>query len=140
MGGAQPGLGGAAQTGAGAGRGLPAGPAGGTGGRQGGAPVGGAFGAGGGIVGVASKSTEKCSAYTTDAAPYNEWAFVAVQRQLQAGAEPAADRPPRGADAAAVRESAAPGPDPASTALPADQARSGRPRAMAAASGRPPGR
>lgn len=87
MGGAQTGLGGAAQTGTGAGRGLPAGPAGGIGaGRQGGAPVGGAFGAGGGIVGVASKSKEKSLRQYNGRGAYNEWAFVAVQRQLQAGA------------------------------------------------------
>jgi type II secretory pathway pseudopilin PulG len=84
IGGQQTGVGGAAQTGPGAGRGLPAG---GTGaGRQGGAPVGGAFGPSGGIVGVASKSTEKSLRQYNGRGAYNEWAFIAVQRQLQAGA------------------------------------------------------
>lgn len=44
-----------------------------------------AFGAGGGIVGVASKSTEKSLRLYNGRGAYNEWAFVPVQRTLQAG-------------------------------------------------------
>ncbi|HEY6508990.1 MAG TPA: hypothetical protein VIY56_13310 [Vicinamibacterales bacterium] len=79
--------------GAGAGRGAPPtgmgaqgagarGGAGQSGGFGGGQP---AFGAGGGIVGVASKSTEKSLRLYNGRGAYNEWTFVPVQRQLQAG-------------------------------------------------------
>ena len=43
------------------------------------------FGAAGGIVGVASKSTEKSLRLYNGRGAYNEWAFVPVQRTLQAG-------------------------------------------------------
>jgi len=87
-GGVQPGTGGAAQSGGFAGRGLPAGGTGQArqGGALGGAPGGAAFGASGGIVGVASKSTEKSLRLYNGRGAYNEWTFVAVQRQTQAGA------------------------------------------------------
>jgi len=64
--------GGAATTGRGT-----TGPAGFGGGQQ--------FGAGGGIVGVASKSTEKSLRLYNGRGAYNEWTFVPVQRTLQAG-------------------------------------------------------
>ena len=43
------------------------------------------FGAAGGIVGVASKSTEKSLRLYNGRGAYNEWTFIPVQRQLQAG-------------------------------------------------------
>ena len=79
-----------------------------------------AFGAAGGIVGVASKSTEKSLRLYNGRGAYNEWTFVAVQRQQQAGAgagRRAGARPGRGGrgetgrDAAAA--AAAPGPESA---------------------------
>ena len=46
----------------------------------------GAIGGGaGGIVGVASKSTEKSLRLYNGRGAYNEWTFIAVQRTLQAG-------------------------------------------------------
>jgi type II secretory pathway pseudopilin PulG len=48
-------------------------------------PTGSPFGGSGGIVGVASKSKEKSLRLYNGRDVYNEWAFVAVQRQLQAG-------------------------------------------------------
>jgi len=94
--GAQPGAGGAQPVGgAGAqssfgGRGVAGGGAGQ--GRQAGTSVGGtsfgggaAFGAAGGIVGVASRSTEKSLRLYNGRGAYNEWTFIAVQRSLQAG-------------------------------------------------------
>ena len=52
-----------------------------------------AFGAAGGIVGVASKSTEKSLRLYNGRGAYNEWAFVPVQRTLQAGGGAGADAP-----------------------------------------------
>lgn len=43
------------------------------------------FGAAGGIVGVASKSTEKSLRLYNGRGAYNEWTFIPVQRQQQAG-------------------------------------------------------
>ena len=40
----------------------------------------------GGIMGVASKSTEKSLRQYNGRGAYNEWTFIAVQRSLQAGA------------------------------------------------------
>ncbi len=51
------------------------------------------FGAGGGIVGVASKSTERSLRLYNGRGAYNEWTFVPVQRQLQAGPGAGADAP-----------------------------------------------
>jgi type II secretory pathway pseudopilin PulG len=66
-----------------------------TGGFGRGAGGGTAFGAAGGIVGVASKSTEKSLRLYNGRGAYNEWTFIAVQRQLQAGegAGPGAQAP-----------------------------------------------
>jgi len=101
---AAPGAGAAgAGAGAGAGRGAPPGRTGAQGafagtGAQGAGARGGAgqpgsagggqpaFGAAGGIVGVASKSTERSLRLYNGRGAYNEWTFVPVQRQLQAGA------------------------------------------------------
>ena len=103
IGGAQVQPGGRAQTGfataqsgfsgapTGGGRGLPPGGAAGQG-RQGG--VGGPFGAGGGILGVASKSTEKSLRQYNGRGAYNEWTFIAVQRTQQAGAGAAGAQAP----------------------------------------------
>jgi type II secretory pathway pseudopilin PulG len=73
--------------------------------QTGGAPVqqtgstfGGGLGAGaGGIVGVASKSTEKSLRQYNGRGAYNEWTFVAVQRTLQAGTGAAGALTPGGA-------------------------------------------
>jgi type II secretory pathway pseudopilin PulG len=56
-----------------------------TGGFGRGAGGGNAFGAAGGIVGVASKSTERSLRLYNGRGAYNEWTFIPVQRQLQAG-------------------------------------------------------
>ena len=91
--------GGAAATGIGAGRGCArpeavsgAGRQGGDAGLGGGAP----FGAAGGIIGVASKSTEKSLRLYNGRGVYNEWTFVAVQRTQQAGAGAAGSATPGG--------------------------------------------
>jgi type II secretory pathway pseudopilin PulG len=109
-----PGTGGAAgraatQTGAGTGRGGATSTAAATGigrgaasagagftGRQGGAPLGGTVGAAGGIVGVASKSTEKSLRLYNGRGAYNEWTFIAQQRTLQAGEGAAGSQTPGG--------------------------------------------
>ena len=52
---------------------------------RGGTSVGTIGGGGGGITGVASKSTEKSLRLYNGRGAYNEWTFIAVQRQLQAG-------------------------------------------------------
>jgi type II secretory pathway pseudopilin PulG len=66
--------------------------------QQTGSTFGGGLGAGaGGIVGVASKSTEKSLRQYNGRGAYNEWTFVAVQRQLQAGAGAAGALTPGGA-------------------------------------------
>ena len=98
-----PGIGGA-QTGAGAGgaggRGIQTGldtlarQTGGLGTQTGGGGGGAPFGAAGGIVGVASKSTEKSLRLYNGRGAYNEWTFVAVQRQTQAGAGAAGAQAP----------------------------------------------
>ena len=75
----------------GAGRGLPPGGAA-VQGRQGG--VGAPFGAGGGIIGVARKSTEKSLRQYNGRGAYNEWTFIAVQRAQQAGAGAAGSQAP----------------------------------------------
>jgi type II secretory pathway pseudopilin PulG len=114
---AQSGFGGAqtgfstAQTGIGAGRGAPAGGAA-TQGRQGG--VGAPFGAAGGIVGVASKSTEKSLRVYNGRSAYNEWTFIAVQRTQQAGAGAAgAQTPGQGAGRSGRPGERGAGPNPA---------------------------
>ena len=108
------------------------------GGALGGVPGGAAFGASGGIVGVASKSTEKSLRLYNGRGAYNEWTFVAVQRQTQAGAGAAgaqAPGPGRGGRAGdrgtgpALRIRHEP---PRDRLVPAAR------RAMAAASGPPP--
>jgi type II secretory pathway pseudopilin PulG len=100
---------GAAQTGAGRGL-LPGGAA--AQGRQGG--VGAPFGAPGGIVGVASKSTEKSLRQYNGRGAYNEWTFIAVQRTQQAGAGAAgAQTPGQGAGRSGRPGERGAGPNPA---------------------------
>jgi type II secretory pathway pseudopilin PulG len=97
---------GGAQTGIGSGRGFQVG--GTTQGRVGGAP----FGAAGGIVGVASKSTEKSLRLYNGRGAYNEWTFVAVQRAQQAGTGAAGSQTPGGGAAGRGGRGAGPGTTP----------------------------
>jgi len=85
--GSSPGSSGVGTTGVGGTTGIGAGPGIGAGGRGAtGSPFGGVGGAGG-IVGVASKSKEKSLRVYNGRDIYNEWTFVPVQRQVQAGGQ-----------------------------------------------------
>jgi type II secretory pathway pseudopilin PulG len=85
--------------------------------QQGRGGFGGTVGGGGGITGVASKSTEKSLRLYNGRGAYNEWAFVAVQRQLQAGegAGPGAQAPGAGRGGRGGERGTGPGAGPGRT-------------------------